>query len=204
MTTIWLIRHAESALGAEGRSAGQTDTPLSAFGQQQAVALAARLSNEPLAAIFSSPQQRAFDTAAAVAAIHEMPVRRLDDLREMHQGEVDGIPLSELSQRYPDMMQRWREDPTHVRLPGGESLNDVQARVLPLIETLYTDFPNETIAVVGHAFVNGVLLCGMLDLSLKSVRRFRFDPAGVTRLEGSLPSPRMTLFNETQFLPASP
>lgn len=198
MTTIWLIRHAESALGAEGRSAGQSDTPLSEYGRAQAAALGQRLSSEPIGAIFSSPMQRAYDTAGAVAAYHEATVQRIPDLREMHQGEVDGVPLAELSQRYPDMMRRWREDPTHVRLPGGESLADVQARVMPILATLQSNFPNQSIVIVGHAFVNGVLLCGLLDLSLNAVRRFRIDPASLTRFDGA----RLTLFNETEFLPS--
>src|SRR5262245_32207641 len=127
-TQLYLVRHAESTFGAAGRTAGRSDPDLSPLGVRQAAAVGEYLANVRLAAVYSSPLLRARRTAEAVGRRQDLPVRVDTGLRELDQGELEGLPLTTLAERYAELLARWREDPGVVRLPGGETLAEVQAR----------------------------------------------------------------------------
>ena len=132
MTRILLVRHGETEWNAAGRVQGWTDSPLSDRGRAQAARLAARLAAFPLAAVYASDLSRARDTARALAAPHGLPV--LDDpgLRERCYGDWEGLTLSELEARYPDAWDRYhRQRALDVLIPGGETWEEVAARVVP-------------------------------------------------------------------------
>ncbi len=85
-TRIFLVRHGATILSAEDRFAGATDVPLSDEGRQQASRLAARLSKEPIAAVYASPMGRTIETASILAQPHRLDVQPRDGLREISHG----------------------------------------------------------------------------------------------------------------------
>ena len=118
-----IIRHGESVWNREGRYQGQMDAPLSELGLRQAEALAERLRNEPLDAIFTSPLQRAARTAEAIARYHpHVPMHTALALLEIHHGEWQGLLVEEVIERYGDGLREWRQHPTRAQMPGGEAL----------------------------------------------------------------------------------
>jgi broad specificity phosphatase PhoE len=140
-TSLALVRHGESEWIAEGRFQGRGDPPLSAAGRRQAAALGARLAapshlptlplpDVPPLAIWHSPLRRAVQTAQAIhdARAADAPLRPLDSLTELAQGEWEGLTHDEVRQRYPRELAAWREDPLHHHAPGGESLRDALLR----------------------------------------------------------------------------
>ena len=91
-TRIYLIRHAETTWNAEGRLQGSLDAPLSDRGQRQVDHLVAVMQEVPLAAIYSSPLQRALETARPLGVARRLPVGVVEAFREMGQGEWEGFP----------------------------------------------------------------------------------------------------------------
>ena len=140
-TSLALVRHGESEWIAEGRFQGRGDPPLSAAGRRQAAALGARLAapsqlptlplpDVPPLAIWHSPLRQAVQTAQAIhdARAADAPLRPLDSLTELAQGEWEGLTHDEVRKRYPGELAAWREDPLHHHAPAGESLRDALLR----------------------------------------------------------------------------
>ena len=151
--TIVLLRHGESEFIVEGRFQGQAETPLSETGRRQARLAAARLARPqrspslpvPHGApreIAHSPLLRTAETADAVAAASaEAGAPRPDPsptpgFAEIGQGEWEGRLHREISERWGDVLSGWRRRPREVWAPGGELLDDVQARVRPALTRL--------------------------------------------------------------------
>jgi len=190
-TRILLIRHGQTAWNegaGEERFRGRTDLPLDASGEAQALALASRLKNEPLAALYASPLLRAQQTIAPLAielarSAHPggqgFKIEPHGGLLDIDYGHFQGLTHSEAAAAYPELYARWRTAPSQVRFPGGEGLADVQARLLALLDELAARHPGETVTLVGHQIVNKVLACTLLGLDLDQIWRIRQDTAGI-------------------------
>lgn len=143
--SIVLIRHGESTWVAENRFQGQSDPPLSSLGEQQAALVATRLADPaaspplPLPAgppigIWRSPLRRASSTAQAIgdamAGAHgSVPLHADDRLKELAQGDWEGLTHAEITARWGAELDAWREDPMRNHAPGGESLAEGSLRV---------------------------------------------------------------------------
>jgi broad specificity phosphatase PhoE len=179
-TVALLIRHGHTeAIGRRlaGRLPG---IALSATGRAQAAALAARLATTPITAVYSSPLERAVDTATPFAASHGLDVSRLDNLNEFDFGEWTGRTFDELNSLAP-----WRRFNTHrstAPVPGGESALDVQRRVVATLEELRAKHPREVIAVVSHLDVIRTAVLHCAGTSLDLFDRFEISPASITSL----------------------
>ncbi|MGH2587836.1 MAG: histidine phosphatase family protein [Dehalococcoidia bacterium] len=178
---LMLIRHAETGHNRDSRVQGQADIPLSELGERQAAALGEHLRREPIAAVISSPLVRAFATAQAVAEPHGLTVTAEPDLMEMHVGEMEGLSTVEMRARFPEFLAEWiTERGPALRMPGGESLLEVQGRAWEVVERLRSAYADETVALVSHNFVLGSLITRALEMPLHEFRRFRLSVCGVT------------------------
>lgn len=147
---LLLVRHGETQWNREGRFQGRTDVPLTPEGRAQAVALAEVLRAEPLAAVYTSPLRRAYDTALLIAAPHGLRPLVDERLVEIHQGEWEGLRPPEIERRWPELYRRWLSAPETVRLPGGETLAEVERRVLAAVADLAARWAGGTVCVVAH------------------------------------------------------
>src|SRR5918912_2670523 len=129
-----LVRHAQSTWNGLGRIQGQLDPPLSERGREQAKRLAERLAHHTWAAIYCSDLARATETAAVIAERVKMTPVPLTDLREVYLGEWEGLTRDELQERYPDLWQRWVEEPSWDLPPGGEGAQPFEDRVSAALE----------------------------------------------------------------------
>lgn len=183
-THLLLVRHAETAQNAGGFVQGRADHPLSERGQLQAEALGQALASMTLAAVYSSPLARARATAEAIARPHGLSVRCDPDLIEMEIGAFEGLSGPEMRARYPEFFADWfSERAGSVRMPGGESLEDVQARARAALMRIMAAHPGETVAVVSHNFLLLCLLCYVLHLPLFRFRQVRLHVASVSQIE---------------------
>jgi probable phosphoglycerate mutase len=107
VTTILLARHGETDWNREGRFQGHADPPLNATGREQAVELADALTGRELAAVYTSPLLRAFETAQLVAAQRGLELVAVDGLREVDVGSWSGLTRAEVEQRFPEQYVRW-------------------------------------------------------------------------------------------------
>jgi broad specificity phosphatase PhoE len=181
-TRLFLVRHGETMANREFRYIGTRDDPLSTLGQTQAIQLAEALSVLPVAEIYSSPLQRAYDTALPIAARHTLAVQRVDDLRECDFGTWEGSSRAEVIARSPENARRlreWEQD-TSVAPPGGESFEELQERVCAAVERLARAHPDQTIVLVSHVGPIKVLLSAALGAPLSSAFRIYLDPATIS------------------------
>lgn len=199
-TLIYLIRHAETTWNAEGRLQGTLDAPLSDRGRRQVRHLVDALRPVPLAALYSSPLQRAQETARPLSAAYDLPLRFVDELREMNQGAWEGRLVDDLAAEDGERLQAWRGSPAQTRLPGGESLTEVQERAMRAFEALAARHRGDTIAVVAHGGVNKTILLTVLGAPLGHHWRIKQSNACINVLEVGGPTPRILALNQTLHL----
>ena len=143
MKKVFLIRHGLPDFpGGQGMCLGITDIPMGAAGLRQAAEMAKAL--PPVTAVFSSPLQRAVQTARAIG----LPVQVLRDLREMDAGAWDGLTFHEIRQRYPELYAARAQDLT-IPLPGAEDYEAGLARFTSAMEQAAILAPGD-FAVVAH------------------------------------------------------
>ena len=193
-TRLLLLRHGQTELSRQRRYSGRGDPELTDIGRRQAADAARYLSQKGgIAAVVSSPLQRARATATAAADALGLPVRVDDDLIETDFGEWEGLTFLEAAQRHPDVHGRWLRD-TGLRPPGGESFDDVAARVHRVRDRIVADYGPSTVLVVSHvtpiktllrlALAAGptVLYRLHLDLASLSIAEFYPDDGASVRL----------------------
>ncbi|MBB5710413.1 histidine phosphatase family protein [Sphingomonas xinjiangensis] len=178
--TILLIRHASHAhLGKilSGRLAG---IGLSPAGMGEAERLADHLRLHELAALVSSPVQRARETADAVAQGRGLDVEIAESLDEIDFGAWTGRAFESLADD-PDW-HRWNTNRAIASAPGGESMAAAQRRVIAFLQAIAERHAGESVAVVSHCDIIRAALAHVLGLSLDAVHRFDVDPASVSRI----------------------
>lgn len=194
-----LIRHGQSAWIVEGRFQGQGDPPLSAAGERQAAAVGARMAapgampsvpvpGSPPLAIWHSPLLRAAQTARAIrdARGGDVSLRPLDELKELSQGQWEGLTHAEVAERWPSELAAWRADPLGHHAPGGESLGDGQRRVRLARETMLAGRAEDGEAwaiVVAHDGILRLLMLELLGIGLGHFWSFPLTLASVTVLD---------------------
>jgi probable phosphoglycerate mutase len=181
MARIFLIRHGENEYTRTGRLAGWTrGVALNAAGRQQAQALAAYLAATPIHFIYSSPLQRALETAQPLAKSKHLRVRVLDALGEVRYGEWQGKSLKEL--RLRKLWRTVQERPSQMVFPGGEALRAVQTRAVDAVELLAKRHAGQTVALFSHGDVIRVTLAHYLGTPLDLFQRIMIGTASISEL----------------------
>jgi len=188
---ILLVRHGETDFNLTHRFQGRIDIPLNKEGKNQAQALALALKDEPLKAIYSSPLIRAMETAQSIKAFHPSPpLFEEQGLIEMDLGELDGMQAGDWISQHQEFYKTWRTTPSHLKMPGGESLGEVQIRAMDTLERITKPYPpGSTLLLCSHNFVNRTIICYALGLPLDRFRDFQQDAAALNVLykrEGQL------------------
>ncbi|NLM20790.1 MAG: histidine phosphatase family protein [Peptococcaceae bacterium] len=164
--TVYLLRHAEPIhLFREKYYLGQSDLPLSPKGKQQAQLLSDFFSTIKFSAIFSSDLQRAVQTALPIAQKHRCSLRIIKELREINLGRWEGLRRAEVKALYPGEFELRGLNLASYRPPEGESLADLQKRVVPVYREIVDNCDGD-IVIVSHAGVNRVILCNLLGIPL--------------------------------------
>jgi alpha-ribazole phosphatase len=194
---LLLVRHGQSVSNAVRRFQGVQDVPLSELGRRQAEALASALRGRRIAAVYSSPLQRAQHTAELAAAALQAPLRNVDDLRELSLGEWEGCTVEEVQARPGNPYACWVRDPVGSLPPGGEPLADVQGRVVQALAAIERAHPNgDDVLVVCHGGVISAYLAHCLGLPLSSIWRLTLSNCSITELA----PPRLLSMNVTTHL----
>ena len=148
MTTILLARHGETDWNREGRFQGWADPPLNATGRAQAVDLSVELMAEELAAVYSSPLRRAYETAEVVAASRGLEPVTVDALREVDVGSWSGLSRAEIEHRFPEQYARWLD--YGQGWEDGETYEQMVDRVVGALQELAEARDGERILAVTH------------------------------------------------------
>lgn len=181
-TRLVLVRHGETLANRDYRYIGVRDDPMSPLGQAQALQLAQALAVLPLSAVYSSPLQRAYQTAIPIAQQHSLIVQPTAALRECDFGSWEGLTRAEVLGRSSEdsyQLQEWEHN-AELFPPEGESFSAMQKRVCAVVEQLARKHMGQTIALVSHVGPVKVILCAALGTPLTSSSRIFLDPATIS------------------------
>jgi broad specificity phosphatase PhoE len=174
MTQLYFIRHGENDFVLRGAIAGrQPDIHLNDTGREQAKRLADGLHREGIERIFSSPLERCRETAEPLARRIGIKIEPAYELLELDFGEWTGRPFAEL-----DACETWRrynQFRSGTRIPGGEMMLEVQARIVGFVQDLCSRIPKSKIALFTHGDVIRSALLYYLGMPLDFVHRLRVD-----------------------------
>lgn len=180
-TKVLLIRHGVTDWHAQGRVLGQRDVPLSQAGVEQMNEAAAAIEGVAVAEIITSPLQRALQSAEILGRRYGIEVARDPRLTDFQLGRWSGMATAEIAAA-PEY-QRFLDNPTSDRIPGGESLEEIRRRAVAAVEQAITDNPSgDAIAVVSHAGVIRVVLAHYLGSPVQNYHRLRVSPGSVSIL----------------------
>ncbi|MFE3321325.1 bifunctional RNase H/acid phosphatase [Nocardia sp. NPDC059195] len=178
-TRLLLLRHGQTALSVERRYSGRGNPPLTDLGREQVERAAKMLAAKgDIAAVVSSPLQRARSTAEAAAAALDVPLRILDGLTETDFGDWEGLTFAEAAQSDPILHRDWLGDPS-IPAPGGESFDQVRERVEGVRRDLVALYPGQNVVVVSHVTPIKTLLQLALGVGPSLLYRLHLDLASL-------------------------
>ncbi|RPI99981.1 MAG: histidine phosphatase family protein [Deltaproteobacteria bacterium] len=202
MTSVYLVRHGQTAWNKEEVFRGRTDIPLNETGLREASLAGEYFRPIELHAIYSSPLSRAWQTAQRIAEHHSLEIQPLDGLIDMSFGSWEGHSLKEVEERDGECYRLWKEEPHRLKLPGGESLEEVRGRALAALEGVIRKYPDKTAVLVSHRVINKVLLCGILGLDNSHFWQIKQDTTAINLIEHRKGNYILSLMNETCHLKA--
>lgn len=181
-TRLLLIRHAQTVGTRQYLMAGRTDVPLSPLGRRQARELAVGLASYPIVVMYQSPLARARETAAIlVKHRHDIVLRTCADLRELDLGVADGVDAFEAYRRWPQCLDRALDTATvDFAFVGGEWWSEAEARAEKALAAIVDAHPAETVAVVTHGAVLGLLRARWLGEPRGSWRQHQPVPGSLS------------------------
>lgn len=198
-TSILLIRHGQTEYNATGRWQGHLDVPLNDVGKAQAKALAQRLENWPVAAVYASDLKRAAMTAVYLAETWGLTPTYDVAWRERDVGVFEGRANKELQQEYPEVWDNMRNGIYDI--PESESFEQLQARAAAAYEKVVAANPAEMVAIISHGGTLNTLVSYVLGIPSGQFGRLNFrGNTGLTIIEINDRGPRLTMINDTRHL----
>ncbi len=176
------MRHGRTAWNADKRFQGHSDIPLDGEGRAQATALAALLRGERIDAAVSSDLARASETARIVLGPRALPLRLDPDWREMRFGDWEGLTWEQIVAAHPELAAGDETKPKAYTPGGGESFEDLCARVGRAAGRAVAELDEDGVALVAtHAGPLHALLRVLLHDAAVPALSIRFQTASVTR-----------------------
>jgi probable phosphoglycerate mutase len=161
--------------------------------------LAETLSGVPIRAVYTSPLERALETAEAIARPHGLTPQLSEELGEVRAGSFEGETLADLDRR--EDWKRFNVFRGGTRAPGGELMIETQARMVRRIDALRQPHDGQVVALVSHADPLRAAIAHFLGISIDMLLRFEISPASVSVLELSDWGARVWCLNRTGEIP---
>ncbi len=196
MTQLLLIRHAENDWMHSGKLAGRMPgVHLNAEGQRQAEALGRRLADASLRAVYSSPLERATETAQALLKHHPALTLQIEPgMNEVDYGEWQGKSLRKLARtRLWKVVQSY---PSGAQFPRGEDLRAMQVRAVDAVERIAQKHPDTLVAVVSHADVIKAVVAHYAGMHLDQFQRIIIAPASISIIALGRMGPHIVRIND--------
>ena len=171
MTTLYLIRHGQTQWNVEGKYTGQSDIPLTDVGREQARAAAEPVKSAPPAAVYASDLIRARETAELFAAGCDFTgAIQLDPrLREINQGVWEGMHFNDIKAKFAEEFAAREANPLEVAAPGGETVGEVQQRVIAAVKAICARHPQEIVAIVAHGLALAIIRAWLTNHPIQDV-----------------------------------
>ena len=183
MTTIYLIRHAQSVSNLSGRFVGQFNVPLSEQGKAQLIDLAEHFREIHLDALYASPLMRARDTAIAAGSNQGLTPILRPRLMEICGGVWENMTWDDIKAKHAEEYRLWKEEPWNFRVEGGESMREVYDRVAAEMTCIAEENDGKTVAVASHGCAIRNFMCYAYGIGIEAMNSLPFFAnAGVCRL----------------------
>jgi probable phosphomutase (TIGR03848 family) len=194
-TRVVLVRHGVTEQTGPLLSGRLPGIALSEKGIEQAEHAAHRLASLPIGAVYASPIERTTQTAQCIAARLGLPVVALDGVIEADYGDWTGGKIADLAKT--DEWKVVQVAPSRARFPGGESIREMQARMVAALDAVVAAHPHETVVVVSHADPIKSAIAHYAGMHLDLFQRVYVSPASVTVLEFHTHSVLLVKCNDT-------
>lgn len=205
MLKLYLIRHGETQWNAEGRIQGHTDIELNEQGLEQARRLAARLSGEgAFDAIYASPLRRAFHTATLIGDALQLPVIPDARLLERSLGALEGLTMSDIKEKFPQVHRAWHEGGIRPHIPGEEARETFLERTRAFLQDVRAKHHEGRVLVITHGGTINMLLLTGLNLDPERPLPFHIDNASLNIVQWGERGARLRLLNDACHLNALP
>lgn len=178
--TVLLIRHAAHVELGQVLSGRRRDIALSDEGLEQAEILGDLLGTEEIAAIYTSPRERAWYTARDIADPHGLKVVTENRLDEIDFGEWTGCSFAALEGE--PLWQAWNEQRGTARPPGGESMGEAVDRAHSFLLEAAANHDGDAFVAVTHCDIIRGVIARCLELPLDNILRFDIEPASVSQI----------------------
>lgn len=198
-THLYLIRHGQTESNVAGLLHGATDVPLNPYGLRQAERVALRIQEmTDLHALYSSPLQRALQTAQAISRLIDLPLHLHPGLAEINFGSIEGATVAELRESHPELHERFLDhnDPD-VRFPGGESRSEFGNRIESALDDIINAHRGKRVIVVAHGGVIGRAASMFLGERPGDWQNYSVANCSVTHFEIATSGPIAHLIGDT-------
>lgn len=203
MLTIYLTRHGQDLDNAAGILNGRRDQPLTAMGQEQAEELAGKIKVAGIRfdKVYSSPLQRAFETARCITtALKLNPPEKLELLIERDFGVMTGVPAAEISARCAPNLLKTNTITYFLSPEGAETFPQLIERAGRLLEFLQNTHPDQTLLLVTHGDFGKMLYAAFYQLEWREVLgSFHFGNSELLLLKEGTKFDKRLVFNIQQF-----
>jgi len=162
MFQILLIRPGATEYDQQGRIQGTLDIPLCEDGRRQVEAMVDELKSQSIAAIYTSPNQSAEQTAEALGDALELKVKSIDKLQNLNHGLWQGMLVRDVKTKQPRVYRQWQEQPQNVCPPQGETISAAEERLQSAIAKLMKKHKNEGLIAVVVPEPLASVLCHLL------------------------------------------
>ncbi len=194
MTTFFLVRHGHNDWIDKGIPGWTPEVHLNEQGRLEALRLAERFPPGSIAALFSSPLERTKETAAPLAKRLGLKVSINDDLGEVRCGEWTGLLFADLSpDKIGELFGSFRKG---MCIPGGESITDVQERMVRCLDEIRGQYPDQRVVVVSHGDPIKSIAAYYAGAPLASYLQVEIRPCSVTILEIDAEYARIVAMND--------
>ena len=158
------------------------------------------LKDEKISAIYSSPLKRAIETAKNIAKYHNHLEMRIEpELRELEAGELEGVHITKLGNDFSHFLIQWRNGDGAEKLPGGESLANLQNRAWSVAQRIVAEHEGKVV-LVSHYFVTLTIICAALGLPPSGIRRFRVSVGSISILDFGKGVPCLASLGDTCYM----
>lgn len=169
--SLLLFRSAPTVWDIDARLAGASDHPMCPEGRRLLDDAIDSLTDADLDVILCAPDESSVETADLLAAAAEVKVRKLKGLEEVGLGLWEGLRLEDIAERYPSAHKQWINNPSAVRVPGGESLAAAEHRILEALACGLekTKAGRERIGVVVRPMAWGLIRCWLSETPIDRI-----------------------------------
>ena len=180
---LLIARHGETDYNRKGLLQGRgIDAPLNETGEEQAIQLSGYLESYHTDGLYCSNLKRTWQTAKPYRDYLDIDTIKEKNLDEMDFGDFEGVSFNEIADEIASIQQAWKRGDTSVRIPGGESPDEVYERANGTVKSILSRYTGTTLTLILHGRLIRVLLSEWLGYGLQNMHKIEHQNGAVNQL----------------------